>query len=94
MSSWFFALFYHFFVEHGSNFLSSFRGSAICCHAQNSSHGIGWFFLCRGSDMGVGVQSESSGEVAQHPGDRFDVYAVLEGYPGFAWRVSVTSRQH
>ena len=29
--------------------------------------------------MGVGVQSESSGEVAQHPGDRFDVYAVLEG---------------
>ena len=25
-SGWFFTLFYHFFVEHGSNFLSSFRG--------------------------------------------------------------------
>ena len=32
--------------------------------------------------MGVGVQSESSGEVAQHPGDRFDVHTVLERQRG------------
>ena len=28
--------------------------------------------------MGVGVQGESSGEVAQHSGDGLDIYAVLE----------------
>ena len=30
--------------------------------------------------MGVGVQGESRREVAQHPRDGLDVYAVLEGY--------------
>lgn len=28
--------------------------------------------------MGVGVQGEAGGEVAQHTGDGFDVYAVLQ----------------
>ena len=35
-------------------------------------------FLCRGSDMGVGIQSEACGEVTQHAGDGFDVHTVLE----------------
>ena len=29
--------------------------------------------------MGVGVQSESCGEVAQHSGDCLDIHTVLEG---------------
>ena len=29
--------------------------------------------------MGIGVQSEACGEVAQHTGHRLDVYSVLEG---------------
>ena len=32
--------------------------------------------------MGVGVQGESSGEVAQHSGDGLDIYAVLERQRG------------
>ena len=30
-------------------------------HTQDISHGLGGFFLCRGGDMGVGVQSEAGG---------------------------------
>ena len=32
--------------------------------------------------MGVGVQGESRREVAQHPGDGLDIYAVLERQRG------------
>ena len=45
---------------------------------QDVSHGLGGFFLCRGSDMGIGVQGEACGEVAQHTGHRLDVHSVLE----------------
>ena len=34
--------------------------------AQNISHGLSCFFLRRGGDVSIGVQSEPSGEVAQH----------------------------
>ena len=47
-------------------------------YAQHISHSLGSFFLRRGGDMGVGVQSEASGEVAQHAGDRLDIHSVLE----------------
>lgn len=32
--------------------------------------------------MGVGVQGEAGGVVAQHTGDGFDVHAVLQGQGG------------
>ena len=32
--------------------------------------------------MGISVQGESRGEVAQHAGDGFDIYAVLQGQRG------------
>ena len=32
--------------------------------------------------MGVGVQGEARREVAQHPGDGLDIYAVLERQRG------------
>ena len=47
-------------------------------HTQHISHGLSGFFLCRGGDVCVGVQSEPSGEVTQHTGHGFDIYAVLE----------------
>ncbi len=51
-------------------------------HTQHIPHGLGGFFLCRGSDMGIGVQSEACGEVTQHARDGFDIHAVLEGEGG------------
>ena len=50
--------------------------------AQDISHGLGGFFLCRGGDMGIGVQGEASGEVTQHAGYSLDVHAVLQGDGG------------
>ena len=47
-------------------------------HAQDISYGLGGFLLCRGGDMGIGVQGEACGEVAQHAADCLDVYAVLQ----------------
>ena len=35
-------------------------------HTQYISHGLGGFFLGGGGNMGVGVQSEASGEVSEH----------------------------
>ena len=46
--------------------------------AQDISHGLSCFFLCRGGDLGVGVQGEACGEVPQHTGHGLDVHAVLE----------------
>ena len=40
----------------------------------------GDFFLCRGGDMGVGVQGEACGEVTQYAGYGLDVHTVLQGY--------------
>ena len=40
------------------SFLSATQPSL---QTQNISHGLGGFFLCRGGDMGVGVQSEAGG---------------------------------
>ena len=48
-------------------------------HTQHISHCLGSFFLCRCSDMGVGVQRKTCGEVTQHAGDRLNVHSVLEG---------------
>ena len=46
--------------------------------AQDISHGLGGFLLCRGGDMGIGVQGEACGEVTQHAGHRLDVHTILE----------------
>jgi len=47
-------------------------------HTQHISHGLGGFFLCRGGDMGIGVQGEACREVTQHAGQRLDIYSVLQ----------------
>ena len=47
-------------------------------HTQDISHGLGSFLLCRGGDVGIGIQGESCGEVAQHAGHRLDIYSVLQ----------------
>ena len=47
-------------------------------YRQDIPHSPGGFLLCAGGDVGVGVQSEAGGEVAQHTGDSLDVHAVLQ----------------
>ena len=55
---------------------------------QEAAHLCGGFPLhCRG-DVGVGVQGEASAVMAQHLGNRFDVYPVLDGQCGKVWRRS------
>ncbi len=51
-------------------------------YTQDISHGLRGFLLCRGGDMGIGVQGEACGEVTQHTADRLDVYSVLESDGG------------
>ena len=43
------------------------------------SHGLSCVFLCRGGDVGVGVQGEACGEVTQHAGHGLDVHTILQG---------------
>ena len=50
--------------------------------AQRVGDGIRRLALGLGGDVGIGVQGEASGVVAQHSGDRFDVHAVLQGQSG------------
>ena len=38
--------------------------------------------LCVGGDVGIGVQREARGVVAEHTADRFHVHAVLQGHGG------------
>ena len=47
--------------------------------AQDISHGLGGFFLCRSGNMRIGIQGEACGEVTQHAGHCFNVHSVLEG---------------
>lgn len=49
-----------------------------CQAAQYMGHGIGCLTLGGGGDVGVGVQGEAGGVVAQHTADRFHIYAILE----------------
>ena len=49
-------------------------------YAEDLSHRICRFFLCCGGDMGIGIQRESGGEVAQHAGHGLDIHSVLQGY--------------
>ena len=48
-------------------------------HTQDIFHSLRSFLLRRGSDMGIGIQSEPCGEVAQHTADCFDVHPILQG---------------
>ena len=45
---------------------------------EDAPHGLGGFQLGVGGDVGVGVQRETRGVVAQHRGHRFYVHAILE----------------
>lgn len=54
----------------------------ISLAGEDVAHGFGSFSLCRCCDMGIGIQSESGGEVAKHTGHDFDIHAVLQGKGG------------
>ena len=47
-----------------------------------AAHGLGSFVLFLAGGVGVGAEGEPCVVVAQHGGDRLDVYAVLEGQGG------------
>ena len=51
-------------------------------HTQHISHRLRGFFLCRCGHMGVSIQGETCGEVAEHAADGLDVDAVLQGQGG------------
>lgn len=46
--------------------------------SKQSSHRLCGFGLCKCCDVSVSVEREASRVVTQHPGDRFDVHAVLQ----------------
>ena len=56
-------------------FLSATKPSL---QAQDISHGLRSFFLCRGGDVSIGIQGETGGEVTEHSADSLDVHTVLE----------------
>ena len=46
--------------------------------SKQSAHRLGGFGLRKRCDVSVRVKREASGVVTQHPGDGFDVHAVLQ----------------
>ena len=72
------------------NFLRKLRCRAICTALhlslcvlpygirKQSAHRFGSFGLGERCDVGVCVEREARGVMTQHPGDRFDVHAVLQ----------------
>ncbi len=76
-------------VYRGAKALHNAKITAVCLgwhtavlHTQHISHGDCRFFLGCRCYMGVGVQGEAGGEVAEDGGDRLDVHAVLQGNGG------------
>ena len=51
-------------------------------HTQHIPHGLCSLPLSRSGHMGVGVQGEACGEVAQHAADGFDIHTVLQSEGG------------
>ena len=49
---------------------------------EDIAHGLGGFQLRVGGNVGVGVQREACGVVAQHGGYRFHIHTVLECHGG------------
>lgn len=47
-------------------------------NAQHISNGLSSLLLGGGGNMGIGIEGEAGGEVAEHTADRLDVHAVLE----------------
>ena len=54
-------------------------GKLLDSTGEESADRVGCFGLHCGGDVSVGVQGEPCRIVAQHGGEGFDVYAVLEG---------------
>lgn len=48
-------------------------------HTQYIFHSLGNVLLCRGGDIGIGVQGESDGEAAHYAGYHFNIYTSLLG---------------
>ena len=46
--------------------------------SKQSAHRLGGFGLRKRCNVGVCVKREACGVVAEHPGDGFDVYSVLQ----------------
>ena len=59
------------------------QANAVPCkfvlHIQHIPYRICCFFLCCRGYMGIGIQREPGGEVAQHAGDGFYVNPILQG---------------
>ena len=53
--------------------------ASLYLQIQHIRHSLGSLLLSCCSDMGIGVQGEPGGEVAEHTGYSLDVYSVLEG---------------
>ena len=56
--------------------------SSLDCPRQHTPHGLRRLPLGSTGDVGVGVQGEACGEVAQHPGHGLHIYPVLQGQGG------------
>ena len=57
-------------------------GKLLDSTGEEAADGVGCPGLHCGGDVGIGVQSEACGVMAQHGGQGFDVHAVLEGQDG------------
>lgn len=64
------------------NHILAHTGKPLDSAGEEAADSISGFGLHRGGDVGVGVQGEACGVMAQHGGQGFDVYAVLEGQDG------------
>ena len=64
----------------GTDYLPS--GERLSSYTQNIPHRICGFFLCRSSNMGIGVQCEPGGEMTEHTTHRLDIHTVLQGNGG------------
>lgn len=65
-------------VNYGYHRIGAKR-SALNGPRQHTPHRLRRLPLGGTGDMGVGIESEACGEVAQHPGHRFHIYPVLQG---------------
>ena len=61
---------------------SSYFRSGVERPRQHTPHGLRRLTLGGTGDVGIGVQGESCGKVAQHPGHRFHIHPILQGQGG------------
>lgn len=67
-----------FLLTHILTHILTHTGKLLDSTGEEAADRIGCFGLHGGGHMGVGIQSEPCGVMAQHGGERFHVYAILE----------------